>query len=330
MTAFERDLGTGEPAISVIIPTYNRKRRLEELLDSLAAQTLPPAEFEVIVVDDGSTDDTESVAARAYPFRLRYHRQPNAGDAAARNTGADLSAAEWLIFLDDDILIHENFLSALLPDREEMRRRIVVGADILWLEAANPVETRAPLPAVEPGALDPAPIPFAEVCSNNMAIRRQDFHTVGPMMGLDFPGSSMWCDVEFSYRAFCVGFDFVRRPRAFCWHRDYVARDDESLKARMGEAAYRAARLFRIHPNLVVYLPMFADMTPVDLRRDEGPLVIRKFLRWISSLRPVLAALEWLAAVSGRGGVRRMIQRWIVGAHIHRGYRRGLRELREV
>lgn len=325
MTGAGRERGPGSPAIGVIIPTYNRRRSLEELLDTLAAQTLPREEFEVVVVDDGSTDGTETLSARTYPFRMRYHRQSNAGDAAARNQGAALTAAEWLVFLDDDILVHEGFLQALLPDREDVQGRIVVGADILWLEESNPVHSGAALPAIDPGAPDPAPIPFAKVCSNNMAIRRRDFFRVGPMQGMDYPGSSIWCDVEFCYRAHLLGFEFVRRPRAFCWHRDHVARDHESAKSRGYEAAYRAAKLFRIHPDLIRFLPMFTDMTPVDLRRDRPVLVIRKFLRRASSTRAALAAFEWLSAAAGQGGVRHTLQQWTLGAHIYRGYRRGLK-----
>lgn len=84
--------------ISVIIPTYNRQKWLEEILASIAVQTLPVEQFEVIVVDDGSKDGTREVAHKAYPFRLRYFYQTNQGDAAARNLGAKHSEAEFLVF----------------------------------------------------------------------------------------------------------------------------------------------------------------------------------------------------------------------------------------
>lgn len=89
--------------ISVIIPSYNRCRYLEQATRSVIGQTLAPTEL--IVVDDGSTDDTrEMVAAvvRESPFPIRYVRQENRGAAAARNTGIRAARGDVLCFLDSD------------------------------------------------------------------------------------------------------------------------------------------------------------------------------------------------------------------------------------
>lgn len=85
--------------ISVIIPTYNHARFLAQAIESALAQTLPPVEL--IVVDDGSTDETAQVLAR-YAGRIRVIRQQNSGVAAARNAGAALAAGDYLAFLDAD------------------------------------------------------------------------------------------------------------------------------------------------------------------------------------------------------------------------------------
>ena len=84
--------------ISVIIPCYNQAHFLYEVIESVLAQT--HHDFEIIVVDDGSTDSTAEVAAR-YPD-VRYVRQPNRGVATARNTGLRESKGEYLVFLDAD------------------------------------------------------------------------------------------------------------------------------------------------------------------------------------------------------------------------------------
>lgn len=89
------------PQVTVIIPTYNRARLLARALDSVIAQTFD--DFEVLVVDDGSTDDIEGTTAAYADRRIRYLRQPqNAGVAAARNRGLRESRGELIAFLDSD------------------------------------------------------------------------------------------------------------------------------------------------------------------------------------------------------------------------------------
>ena len=87
--------------VSVIIPTYNYGRYLRECLESVFAQTL--SDFEVIVVDDGSTDDTPSILETITDSRLRYVRIPNnSGIPFARNLGLKQSSGEYIAFLDAD------------------------------------------------------------------------------------------------------------------------------------------------------------------------------------------------------------------------------------
>lgn len=102
-------------AISVIIPTYNRSRLLEYTLKSLALQKLPRDEFEVIVADDGSYDDTRSLVARYQDkMNLRYVFQEDKGyrPASARNKGIILSQSELCLFIDSGVLLDDQCLSA--------------------------------------------------------------------------------------------------------------------------------------------------------------------------------------------------------------------------
>src|SRR5215472_561278 len=87
--------------ISVIIPAYNHARFLTPAIESVLSQTMEPSE--IVVVDDGSTDETSSVLG-TFGRQIRVVRQKNQGVAAARNRGAELATGEYLAFLDADDL----------------------------------------------------------------------------------------------------------------------------------------------------------------------------------------------------------------------------------
>lgn len=95
------------PGVSVVIPAYNYAHFLPQAIDSALAQTY--SQVEVIVVDDGSTDNTPEVAAR-YGNRIRYERKTNAGLPAARNTGIQLASHQFIGFLDADDMWMPGFL----------------------------------------------------------------------------------------------------------------------------------------------------------------------------------------------------------------------------
>lgn len=108
-----------KPKVAVIIPTYNRVHRVSEAIDSVLAQTLQ--DFELIVVDDGSTDETESVLKKKYGVRIRYIRQENQGPAAARNTGIRAARSELIAFLDSDDIWLRDKLESQLPAMQDKR-----------------------------------------------------------------------------------------------------------------------------------------------------------------------------------------------------------------
>jgi GT2 family glycosyltransferase len=335
------------PMVSIVIPTYNHKDALLETLQSLTSQNYPSDRFEVIVVDDGSTDGTREITAETFPFTLRYFRQSNQGDAAARNVGAQRSQAEILVFLDDDILVEPDYLTCLIHAQAKQEDRIVVGTWHLW-QTNSPRLSHASQTLLDSGAYyghlgstessidgsGPADtvveIPFQDIHSNNMCIRREAYFKIGMMRSLEFSGSSMWCDLDFTYRAYRQGFRFLRSNKAVCWHRDRSADTLDDFKKRMKVAAYRSVVLFQKHPELLVHIPMFYDKTPIHWRHDPPHLISRKLARAISSSPPVLWSMEQLvSALEKRYPISSMLPtlyRYIIGGYIFQGYREGLRE----
>ncbi|HXP77396.1 MAG TPA: glycosyltransferase [Stellaceae bacterium] len=99
--------------VSAIIPTYNRAHLIGDTIDSILRQTAPPAE--IIVVDDGSTDDTAATVARC-GNAVRYHRIENSGPGAARNVGVSMARSPWIAFCDSD--------DVWLPTKQERQLRL--------------------------------------------------------------------------------------------------------------------------------------------------------------------------------------------------------------
>ena len=104
-----------KPVVSVIIPTHNRTALLREALDSVCAQTF--RDFELIVVDDGSTEDIETAVA-GHAAEPRVVRQAHQGPAAARNCGIQEAAADFVAFLDSDDLWHPTKLEVFIKAAE--------------------------------------------------------------------------------------------------------------------------------------------------------------------------------------------------------------------
>lgn len=107
------------PLVSVVIPTYDRAAMVVEAVNSVLAQSL--SDLEVLVVDDGSTDDTESAVRSLRDSRLRYMAKGNGGPGAARNFGIAQVAGKYLAFLDSDDLWPPNYLAVMVGRLEERR-----------------------------------------------------------------------------------------------------------------------------------------------------------------------------------------------------------------
>lgn len=113
-----------EPFVTVVVPTYNRKEMLKECLNSLFSQTYPKDRYEIVVVNDGSTDGTEKVLeeyAGKAPCKLKRFNQKNQGVSSAMNTGIKNSEGKIIYFTGDDCIADKNWIKNLADSFSDER-----------------------------------------------------------------------------------------------------------------------------------------------------------------------------------------------------------------
>ncbi len=244
------------PEISVVIPTHDRRDVLPEVLAALGRQEAPPP-FEVVVVDDGSSDGTgELLAELRPPFPLRVLRQANLGPAAARNAGVAAAQGEWVAFLGDDTVPDPGWLRA---HREAHRRRQDSPLrGVLGYTGWHPRLRLNPfLRYINEFGLqfgysiiqDREHVPFNFFYTSNISVARRllletPFH-------LDFPYPA-WEDIEVGYRLQQQGFWLVYEPSARVAHDHPTS--FERFTRRQEKAGYSAVVFYRLHPELGTFL----------------------------------------------------------------------------
>ncbi|MBJ6723684.1 glycosyltransferase [Geomesophilobacter sediminis] len=164
------------PLVSVVIPCYNSARFIAQAVESVLGQKYP--NLELIVVDDGSTDDTERVL-EAYRGRLTYLRQPNAGPAAARNRGIAQARGEYVAFLDaDDLWLPEKTAQQVARIHGEQAIGLVYGRFANFSNESG--ELLSVLPEVTPsGALFDQILQKSFIALPSVLVRREVLAEVG-------------------------------------------------------------------------------------------------------------------------------------------------------
>ncbi|HEX7974231.1 MAG TPA: glycosyltransferase family 2 protein [Anaerolineales bacterium] len=318
--------------MSVVIPTYNRALAFERLLKTLDQQTFPADQWEVIAVDDGSTDpEYGRVTGAAHRFAFRFLRQNHEGSVAARNLGACNSQAEFLLFLDDDIVVEPDFIACLLEAHRVSDRAILMGTFIPYNggEESPFRKAIARFGVTQNFATAGEEVLFTDVVSHNLSMKRNDWLEIGmfqdPTGG---KGWAPWDDTDLAYRAKRMGFIFRQVPGAVGSHVDGVQDDFRKHCDRIQRAARSVHYLFAKYPELAGQLPMFLDKTPVDLSKDSPRLALRKCFRAITAWKPVLRGMEWLIGICERRFSNSILlvelYRWVNSSYIYNGYRSGL------
>ncbi len=124
-------VSASDPLISIIVCTYNRADMLKEAMRSIFAQEYRPVE--ILLFDDGSTDNTPEVAA-GYGERVRYYRQENKGIGAARTAACQLAQGEYISFQDDDDLMPPDRISCLYEALQQHPRAVFAAGDLAYID----------------------------------------------------------------------------------------------------------------------------------------------------------------------------------------------------
>jgi len=119
------------PLVSVVVNTYNYGRFIDEAIESVLRQTVPAEDLEVIVVDDGSTDDTNE-RVRKYGRQITYVYKSNGGQASALNLGLSMARGEYIALLDADDFWFPNKLETVLEEFRRWRADVVSHNAVLW------------------------------------------------------------------------------------------------------------------------------------------------------------------------------------------------------
>jgi len=186
---------------SVVIPLYNKAAYIGNTIRSVLAQTFN--DFEIIVVDDGSTDHSGEVVKSFKDARLTLVRKENEGVAAARNLGIDRASGEWVVFLDADDWHHPQCLEFLIMANAQFPQADTLGTD--YVKIPNSIEQWPPewSPVAEKPCIElitNLPVRWMSgqtLCSSSAAVRRERLQSMQPC----FPfGESCGEDLDLWFR----------------------------------------------------------------------------------------------------------------------------------
>ncbi|MXW12130.1 MAG: glycosyltransferase [Synechococcus sp. SB0662_bin_45] len=248
-TRFRR---SGTVLFSVVIPTYNRLPILRRCLAALEAQdlsTAPEVEgYEVVVVDDGSTDETVAVLHRAAYPHLHLLQQDHGGAAMARNRGVKAARGNVIVFIDSDLVVVKGFLAAHARALQRHWRRH--GNRLCFTYGAVINTSNFAQPTTEPCKL--TDLSWAYFATGNVAIDRQLLLRSG-LFDTRFRQYG-WEDLELGERLRQLDVVLVRCPEAigYHWHPPFRVRQVQQLVQREQERARMAWVFYRKHPTLRV------------------------------------------------------------------------------
>ena len=202
---------------SIIVPVFNRPNEVDELLESLSIQTCK--DFEVIIVEDGSVKNCKDVCDKyADILVLHYYAKENSGPGQSRNYGAERAGGDYLLILDSDVVLPENYLQAVEDTLREAATEAFGGPDAAH-PSFTPVQKAISYSMTSfftTGGIrgGKAKLDKFYPRSFNMGIRRDVYLQLGGFSKMRFGE-----DIDFSYRIVEAGYQPRLFPKAWVWHK---------------------------------------------------------------------------------------------------------------
>lgn len=290
--------------VSIVIPTYNRQKVLGKVLPALGHQTYPAEKYEIIIVDDGSTDDTEAfVKSLDMPCRLAYRRIERRGPAGARNEGIRMAQGDLIIFIDSDLIVTEDFISSHVK-AHKTPRDIVHGPVIHTNDLENATSTKMKI----------TDISRAFFATGNVSIRKDQLMAAG-LFDEDFREYG-WEDLELGIRLARLKMRKVDCPSCVGYHYKSSLSLDHlpALKQKEIERGHTAVLFLKKWPTLEVRYMVLS--TPLFYGLDRL-LTLGNWPDWPGTMN-LLSRLE----KSGH----RMTMRFLVRIITNHAYFEGMRE----
>jgi len=315
-----------EVKISVIIPTHNRPDKLSETLACLRSQDIPATAYEIIVVDDGSTPAVNLPEA-SEALDCRLVRLEKLGRSAARNSGAAAARGEQLVFVDDDMRVESDFLAMHLAAHREWPHALRVGEIHLSDEVRS-----TPFGKFRHN-LEQHSVPRSRglvaarnfCAAGNMSIARERFLSLG---GFDKAIDSSE-DQDFALRHTDCGGEIVFVPEACAIHCD-SALDIQSYCLRSEWGMENMMPFFQRYPDWPDNVERERVNGPLRLGREPLTLSLKKAIKLGFTFKPVLETLFFIASILERiapdSATLDRIYKTLLGAHLIRGYRKGMKQ----
>jgi glycosyltransferase involved in cell wall biosynthesis len=285
------------PELSVVVPTYRRPDALPRTLDALGRQTLQPAAYEVIVVDDPVEDDPGAVAAaigaRQRPFEVRQLHREARGVSAARNAGWRAARSPLVLFIGDDILPAPEMLAEHLawhrrhPEDEvgvlgrvEWARELRVTPFMRWLERGIQFDY---------GALGGEEAPWTHFYTSNVSLKRVMLERIDGFDEERFP--FLYEDLDVGRRLSELGFRLFYNPGAQGEHLHPTGL--EEWRGRMAATARAERRWVGAYPDMPAW---FHDLFAAAERRPRVPALAARLAARIPPGTPVVGRLAGAVA----------------------------------